>query len=283
MPKNLSYHFFALALMLMVSSCNYINPDEAIPAYISVDTFYLKTNIPFQGPANHKVTDAWVYVDGKFVGLYEMPFEVPVIAIGSSNVIIFPGIRNNGIAASRVIYPFYKSFQTQVEFEELQTITLSPQTEYYQETQFAWFENFEDPGVSLDTTILSDVALKDSIAYGSKVGKIILTPGLDNFDAETIDFYEFPTNNPTTYIEMDYITNNLFVVGINMRLSETVIIQPLIYLNPIESWNKIYIDLTYYSQSTPDAKDFKVFFRAVRNDTITKAVILIDNLKLVHF
>ncbi len=271
------------SFLVLFSACDWINPVEPIPAYLRIEQFQLQTNVPFQGPSNHKISDAWVYVDGKLLGVFEMPFEVPVIATGSSEVVVYGGIKNNGIAASRVVYPFYTAFRTTVDWEELQTITLDPVVQYHDITQISWLETFEDPGISLDTTLLSSVALGDSLVSGNRVGRILLTPGRDSFEAETVDFYEFPADNPTTYIEMDYLANNEFAVGINMRLPETVIIQPLIYIRPNSEWNKIYIDASYYAQSTAEAEDFKIFFRAVRNDTVPKAIILIDNLKLVHF
>jgi hypothetical protein len=268
---------------LLFNSCDWINPEEKIPAYIRIDEFKLATNVNFQGPNNHKITDAWVYVNGEFIGLFEMPFEIPVLITGEVTIHVKPGIKNNGIAASRIHYPFYQIWQIDTVLNEMQTMLLKPSTSYYPETNFSWLERFEDPGVTIDTTYLGNVALTTMQANGSRVGSIVLNSNSEIFDAETISYFEPPTSIYTTYLEMDYFCNQEFTVGLYLGIPGSLIIQPLIYMNPVESWNKIYIDLSYYMQTTQNLEDFQLYFRAVKDTTIEQGIIQLDNLKLLHF
>lgn len=272
-----------LLTLLSLSSCEWINPEEKLPAYLRVDEFKLSTNPIYQGPNNHKITDAWVYVNGEFIGLFEMPFEIPVLTTGAVTIHIKPGIKNNGIASSRVHYPFYQIWMVDTVLNSMETLQLIPSTSYYAETSFAWVEFFEDPGVSIDTSILGNVALASEYIGSNRVGKIELLDSSDVFDGETISHFEAPTSNFSTYLEMDYVCNQEFTVGLYLYTAGGLIIQPIIYLNPIDDWNKIYIDLSYYMQTTQDLEDFQIYFRAGKQTSVDTGLIMIDNLKLLHF
>lgn len=270
-------------ILFFLQSCDLINPEEKTPSFVHIDAFSLVTNQYYQGPNNHAITDAWITVNGDFIGLFELPCDIPVLQSGDAVIYVKPGIKNNGIAASRIYYPFYTIYQVDTVLEEMQTLTLHPQVRYWDETQFDWLETFEDPGVTLDTTELSNVGLKTISDNGSRVGYIELNDSTDFFDGETIESFEFPTDNFATFIEMDYQCNQVFEVGLYITVSSSIIIQPLIYMNPKETWNKIYIDVTYYAQTTTDADDYKIYFSAAKDTSVEQGYVKLDNIKLIHF
>lgn len=274
---------YLIILLFALSACDYINPEETIPTYIKIESFSLQTTISSQGPNNHNITDAWVSVNGDFIGLFELPALIPILDAGVSEVFIKPGIKNNGIAASRVNYPFYTNYKIDTILVEKEIITLNPIVSYAEETIFDWNENFEDAGISIDTSITSNIGIGDSIVNGSKVAKIILLDSTDIFRSQTIDSYSFPTAGQPLYFEMDYKTNNSFVVGLYINTAGQYVEQPIITINPKEAWNKIYLDLTYFSSMNSTADNYFVFIKAIKTDSITRSVILFDNLKLVHF
>jgi hypothetical protein len=272
-----------LYLTIALTSCDYINPDEDIPAYIAVDEFKLSTTTYYQGPNNHKINDVWISVNGDFLGVYELPAEFPVLHEGSSSIFINAGIKKNGIAASRVRYPFYTNVEIDTLLMANQTLHLSPKVKYLTETIFAWFENFEDPGISLDTTYLSDVSLRDSTVNGSRVGVVVLQGDLDDFQAKTINSFEFPEPSTPIYIELDYKCEQGFVVGLFISSPGGSVNQEVIQIRPKAEWNKIYIDLTYISSINYDANSFSIYLAASKSDTTERAEILFDNIKLLHF
>src|SRR5689334_9342546 len=103
---------FTSLIVITVSSCNLINPDEQAPGYIAIDTFTFDPNptIGETGPSvSTKIKDVWVYIDNKFQGAYELPAKFPVLETGSRKIIVSPGIFLNGIAGTRSPYPFYRA------------------------------------------------------------------------------------------------------------------------------------------------------------------------------
>ncbi|MCF8371754.1 MAG: hypothetical protein K9H64_09025 [Bacteroidales bacterium] len=275
--------FTLLLLSLFNSSCDYINPDEGIPAFIAVDTVKLSTISYSQGPNNHNISDVWVSVNGDFLGVFELPAEFPVLQEGSAEIYIRAGIKKNGIAASRVRYPFYDNIRIDTVLSPAQTLTFSPTFEYMPETIFDWFENFEDPGISLDTTYISDVGINDSTTNGSTVASIILKGDKDDFQAVSINQFTFPEPSAALYLEMDYKCNQQFIFGLIIRSPGNTDMAPVMMINPIDKWNKIYIDLTYISTTNYTSDNYSVYFAATKSDTLSRAEILIDNIKLVHF
>ena len=266
-----------------ISSCDFINREEGIPAFIAVDTMKLSTITYTEGPNNHSINDVWISVNGDFIGVFELPAEIPVLHEGSSNIFINAGIKNNGIAASRVRYPFYSNVQIDTVLTPANTLVLSPTVSYLSETIFDWYENFQDPGISIDTTSLSDVAITNVNSNGSQVASILLEGDLVDFQARSVNTYEFPEPSTSLYLEMDYICDHEFVVGLFIYESGSTTNQAVMQIHPIEYWNKIYIDLTYISTINYAADNYSVYFAASKEDTTERASIMLDNIKLLHF
>ena len=86
-----------------IISCEKANIDE-MPCYININDIELEENI------TNNITDAWVYIDDNLQGVYELPANFPVLANGKHKLRIKAGIKDNGIASTRITYPFYKSF-----------------------------------------------------------------------------------------------------------------------------------------------------------------------------
>ena len=78
---------------------------EGIPSYIQINEIVLEDE-----SVTSNITDAWVYIDEQLQGVYELPANFPVLAEGKHKLRIKAGIKDNGIASTRVIYPLYSSF-----------------------------------------------------------------------------------------------------------------------------------------------------------------------------
>lgn len=283
-PK-FSVLIYCLISFFLIFSCEIINPEEDIPAYIRIDTFQLETNTAEQGTNSHKITDAWINIDGNFIGVFELPATFPVLAEGTHEVTIRAGIKVNGIAASRSIYYLYTFYIIDTLLAPELILQLSPKIEYSDKTIFAWKENFET-GLSLDTTSISDIPIiqSDSVFFeGSSSGAIIFYDNHTIFECKTHDAYELPKDNSKVFLELNYKNNNEFVIGVFVNKAYQSIKIPIINIYPSgDKWNKIYIDLTYTTTSNPDAIDFNIFIGAIKDENITKAEIYLDNIKLVH-
>ncbi|GAB4301036.1 MAG: hypothetical protein Kow0068_24120 [Marinilabiliales bacterium] len=270
---------------IIISACEIINPSEDIPAYIYIEKFDLVTT-SIQGSDNHNITDAWVYINGDEAGTYELPVTFPVLASGKCSVLIRAGIKHNGISNDRVIYPFYKKYEVNIDLEPKKIDTIHPVVYYLDELKFSdlWMADFEDAGLPLDTTPSSNVNLlqvTDTIT-NSKVGEIFITEDKPNFYCVS-DPIELPVDGSVIYLEMDYRCNQSFSLGMIANLGTTTSSQQVFIFNSTDGqWNKIYIDLTYYTVDNPLAQSFSLFFSANKDDNVATGNIALDNLKLLH-
>ncbi|MBE0663792.1 MAG: hypothetical protein IH597_15155 [Bacteroidales bacterium] len=282
-----------LILFLIATALNACDPkgDDGIPAYIHIEEIGLTTE-PGQGTASHKITDAWVYIDMKLIGVFELPATFPVLQQGDQEVTIYAGIKINGIAATRSAYPFFTPIIVDVNLTPGVVDTISNAVVSYDpETTFSWMEDF-DGALSIDTTSNSETNLvrisdpdlifsfdnepNDYSAMASVSGDTLL------FECATIQSLEFPEGGKPVFLEMNYKNNHNLTVGLTMVSSGQTVQQALLVLNPSETWNKIYINLTPTISYFYNATDFRIFIGLLRTPETETATIYFDNLKLVY-
>jgi hypothetical protein len=294
MKRN--FHFllpvFLIALSLL-QACDIINPAEEIPSYIRIEKFeFTLTDVAFGAPTT-KITDAWVYVNEELVGAYELPAEFPVLAKGMAKVSIRPGIKMNGVAATRVMYNFYIPYTTNVALKPKEITTITPTTSYHPSTTVAWLADFEGemkidtlPNSNLDIEFEISSSIINPSINGFACGKIGLTKDKNFFAATSLrNFpFELPKNGQSVFLEMDYKNDQNFSVGvmaINPLADQAITIM---HLRPSATWNKIYINLTTTLQlpANFEAKGYYFYTFAALNDSLSQANIYIDNLKILY-
>ncbi len=272
-------------VVLFVVALTSCNKDEGVPAYININNFTITTD------NNIGITDAWVYVDGKLAGSFELPASVPVLQSGNSEIIILPGIKKNGIAATRCIYNFYKQYKTSVTLKPGQSINISPSTAYDNTwVELAFNENFENSSLSIKPVTSSDTTIvfyNNDAFMGTRCGAIFLGAGKKYFEAYTLngqnDWFERPntTDPPGMFIELNYKCDFPFTVGITIPSSADVN-TPLVTINPSSEWKKIYIDLFSELAHFSAGTQYRLFFYSLLSTTDTTANIFIDNIKIVQ-
>ncbi|MES2593188.1 MAG: hypothetical protein V4608_15000 [Bacteroidota bacterium] len=280
--------FFCLGIFLVTAftSCEVYNPAEPIPAYIHIDKIDLATTFG-QGSNSHKITDAWVYIDEQLVGCYELPATFPVLYEGSHQVKITPGIKVNGIAATRSPYPFFNSSTQTINFQKGTTVNLSATVTYTVYADFDFLEDFEGSGIAIDSSAGSDTTLQrlfspnPNVFEGDYSGIAYINSNNNFFECVSSSAFVLPKGGANVFLELNYKCNHPFIVG--------VISQPPYYLksssltfNPSDTWNKTYVYLTPLISSS-SAASFKIFFGMVKyaGDSDSLAFML-DNLKLVY-
>lgn len=280
---------FLLIVSVLLVSCY---EDGGVPAYIHIEKIGLATT-PGQGTASHKITDAWVYIDDKLIGAFELPATFPVLMEGSTAITIAPGIKINGISATRSPYPFYRRIQTTVNLIPGQTASVTDTiTTYDPTTTFVWLENFNGGAVSIDTTSNSETRLSrtsdpelvfkyrnelnDFSAMATIAGDTAL------FECASINTFDLPRNGSPVFLEMNFRNSHNITVGLLMKQSGQVTQQSVLVLNPSEEWNKIYINLTPTLAYYYNATDFRVFIGSLKIDAEETANIYFDHLKLIY-
>ena len=280
--------FFIVILGFSYSSCELINPDEAIPSYIYIDQIDLETTYSTEGSNTHKITDAWVYINGNSIGTFELPATIPVIQEGTHDLKIRAGIMENGIAATRKTYPFYNSFTVSHTFNPENEDTINPTLNYLTNFQTAWKDDFEDAGISLELTSSSKLSQIDRVSNdsvfdnGKFAASFILSDSISSFECINNQELELPRGNMPVYLEMDYKNDHIFYVGIRVYYNGVETQKLKLALNESESWNKVYINFAPEIGLSKDGSTYKIVFSGELTDSTDNANILIDNLKLLH-
>lgn len=277
-----------IAAIVVLSGCVKNNPD---PVWLKVNAWTLEDNfdpIADPGELTHNFTDAWVYIDNEFIGVFEVPFKIPVLYSGMRNIKIFPTVLNNGISATKKIYPFCEVYELDVEMIQNDTLELNPVTRYYNETNF-WIEDFEGGNKLTDSPTSSATLVKNNdpaISQWGYYGEIQLDA--TNFDwVSTSESMNLPQQGAEVYMEVDYYNTENLVTGVLGINPTNVQENPNVQLNAQDpasvKWKKIYIDLKDVVSGSVNADYFKQSFEASLGDGKTSSFIILDNIKVVHF
>lgn len=289
--KTIKSLFALCSIILLISACDIINPEEQVPAYLDIQPFTLNTVVGAQGSASEKITEVWVFVDGTFLGVYDLPATVPVLNYGPTVVRLEAGIKDNGISSTPEIYPFYEPFEVTLNLEADKTETIQPTTRYSTDTKFAFIEDFEDSRPRIFTeSIFQNADLERTqteVFEGNYSGQFSLErenrPLVELTSAA--EFNGLQDGGVFVYLEVNYRSDVPVAWGIaGVRSSATG--QEQFYDPGFVSsteWNKIYLNL---SQLIFDAQieDYKIALQAFMTETSPDSSnVYLDNIKLVHF
>ncbi|PCH69528.1 MAG: hypothetical protein COC01_01355 [Bacteroidetes bacterium] len=286
--KGLLKLFSIVFICFALSSCELINPDEAIPSYIHIDQIDLETTFSTEGSNTHKITDAWIYINNNPIGTFELPATIPIIQEGTHDLTIRAGIMENGIAATRKTYPFYDSYEVSHTFSPENIDTISLTINYLTNFQTAWKDDFEDAGISLELTSSSkllqiDRVNNDSVFDNGKyAASFTLADSISSFECINNQELELPRGNMPVYLEMDYKNDHIFYVGIRAYYNGVETQKLKLALNETDSWNKVYINFAPEIGLSQDGSTYKIVFYGALTDSTETANILVDNLKLLH-
>ncbi|MCW3083982.1 MAG: hypothetical protein JWP12_1348 [Bacteroidetes bacterium] len=295
------YIFLIAGIVLLASACNLINPAEPIPAYIHIEKIGLTTNPSLEGSNSSKITDAWVYMDGNLVGCFELPVTFPVIADnGMHNFVIKPGIKVNGIAATRAPYPFYNSYNTTISLTKGVVTTMSPMVTYVSNINWdassMWKDDFEG-GITTDTsptpgvnTVIHQVLRSTdpgNVFEGNGSG-IALLNNSDHTYCEVINKFPptlyLPGGTSPVFLEMNYKCNYPFTVGLFAYSAATSVKISIINLHSTaDQWNKVYIYVTPQISEASNPLYYNMFLGMLNTDNVPNPYFAVDNIKLVHF
>lgn len=274
MLKHIFPYFFLLILI-----CFSCNKEEEIPSFIEINEINLTSNSSF-GEDTENITDIWIYIDENLQGVYEIPATFPVLNKGLQNIRIKAGVKANGIASTRIQYPFYTSYLDTVELIENETINISPSFAYNSSFD-AIVEDFESSGTIIDSTINSEIDFTVQQNNGNQYGYALIEDPNINFEISTQELI-LPQQGAPVYLELDYSSSTEFLVGMYINYSQDVVRRDLIWVTPKQEWNKIYINLTQTVSESLGAESFKIFLNMRRTDPSLSEEINFDNIKILY-
>ena len=290
-----------ILLIVVFSSCKKDQFKAEIPSYIHIESIDLETD-SFEGSDSQNLTDAWVTMDGNFLGAFELPCTIPILSDGAHEFRVSSGIKANGISATRIIYPFFEicdlfikdgdtylaSTSNILNLHKDSTVVLKAKTSYKENITFLFVEDFEDAGAVIESTENSDTSLIktniDSLAFEGYSGEIHLDNTNDFFEIMSAEFVPLNGLYNTTMLEMDYRCDHSFKLGVAVKSAETGLIDlnESIQINPSEDWNKIYVHTTYQVNLGNSNDEFGIFIGTVKSTSSETASFYFDNIKWLH-
>ncbi len=278
-----------LLLLYFTTSCIKNNTD---PSWIYIDNWSIESNkTNTEGILSHNFTDAYILVDNKIIGYFELPIKIPLLMNGTKKIEIFPVIHDNGIAATKKIYPFCESYVITTNLIQNKTININPKTRYLSTTNF-WIEDFEDAGIKINTysNFPNILGTGDSIPilkYGSRYGVIKLNKKDSSWLGYTNSQLSLPKSGTEIYLEMDYMNSNSLLTGViaydfsGSKFNPNILLNSQL-MNNIK-WKKIYISLKEIVSYSVNANYFEQYFKADLENGKNNSIIYLDNIKLVYF
>ena len=305
--KSLRY-IFLFGIVLLLFSCKKFSGSQEIPAYLRIEPWTFTTNYEQEGAATNAITDAWLYINGNFQGCYEMKNHedgvyamIPVLEKGEKNIQLYPGVKMNGIASTRIQYPFYKPYKFRHYFVEGESSTVAPSTKYYSVDstlmRFKMMEDFEDVNnIKLDSTSKSKTSIHqishrtDPNAWVDpfdtlnhyRSGHIHLSDSINIFDIASKELHDLPAVGNYVLLEMDYKCDAEILVGMYIMSPQNGIMdKELYYLKATDTWKKIYINFSPTITENYNASYVKFYLRG-GVPVNTTADYYFDNLKLIY-
>lgn len=284
--------FILMSAGLFFQACDFINPEEDVPAWVTINQINMSGKYGV-GQKPVKITDAWVFVDDKLLGAFELPAKFPVLSAGEHQIAIQGGIEINGIASTRSYYPFYETHRQTINLEEgkeftaLDTVSVS----YMSIARFMFSETFDSTVLQLDKISTSDtniirtndeaIRYRDDGVYSGIVNLDDINSSFEIVNTNNIryDGYEIPV-----FLEMNYNAEIEFSVGLYVMVSSSSSVRyEHIKIKPTSEWNKIYINFTPKLNEYYAPVYFKIFISGTKGSNTGNAKLLFDNIRLVTF
>lgn len=276
-----------VCISLILAGCR---KGDAVPSFISIPSMAVNAT-DVEGGGTSKITDVWVSVDDRLIGVWELPARIPVLRSGSVVVSVTPGVKRNGSFDDRLRYPFYTSYNSTVDLLQEGTVELEPVVEYGTAIVF-WMERFQDEGNQLTVTTTSDTTLLLYTAFehpqvvldGTSCWGFVLDQAHNGIRIHTTEDFT-PTGGPT-FVELDYSTDISLTVGMTFEQNGSTSFAPWVVLVPTTAeggvkWNKVYIDLSeFFNSGGISGRD--VYLDAVLPSGQGTGHVYLDNLKLIR-
>lgn len=282
------FQILFLSIGLLLTGCVKNNPN---PSWLEIKAFTVEKNPLLDNNEGdlslNAFTNGWVYINDEFIGVFELPCKIPVMKYGAVNIRVYPTVLNNGLAATKKIYPFVDAYEEQINMEGGQTTTVTPKTRYTTGTHF-WTEGFEGSVIKIHDGTDTKTSLLVSSSGGKSIGKVTLTPEANLWScyisAEASDQspFMFPIGTQV-YLEFECkntvpIKTKLIYAKADGSTSTQVHYGASTHT---EGWKKMYID---YSElvATSGGIQFWFAFTSTLPEDAASGEVLIDNIKLVY-
>lgn len=279
---------FLISLSFYLSGCSLFDSEAIETGFLTINSITVRSTNN-QGANTSHIQYAWVYSDGKPLGVYPLPARVPIPLNENPDkeIRIAGGIAPNGINSTSEEYPFYNPFVSTISFSSNPIQEISPILEIREDAKFDLIEGFETGNrmqADLDGNINTSITRStENPKSGIYCGKITLTEQNDQMEAASETLYPNSNNaGGSVYLEIDFKGNVPLLVGAQVGTQSLLTKKYKVGLKPTDEWKKFYIDLTDII-SVSNVSHYRPIIGAALADTVTSAEVFVDNIKLIHF
>jgi hypothetical protein len=222
---------------------------------------------------------------------------VPVLADGFHTLKIRPGIKVNGISATRSPYPFYDNYYQAVNLTRGEITYVKNATVPYLSlmtgvAHFPHIEDFEFGTVMRATPLVSESPLilypvgDPNVFEGVRSAYGSLNSAQSTFECGFADSIHLNGSGANVFVEMNYKCN--YPLTVCLRYYNAIgntFGGPIeaITLSPIDHWNKVYVYLTpAIGQSGNGDIRYRVCFRMSAPSHSDSLWCALDNIKIVQ-
>lgn len=290
-----------MLILLIVNSCSKQSFKAEIPSYVYISEMTLETEVS-EGSGSNKITDAWVTMNGEFLGVFELPATVPVLAQGPQDFTIYPGVKANGISATRIRNPFlevcdlYSNDLTgglldsnQIHLYKDSMVSVSAKTHYSPNTEFLMIEDYEGNELAMKVSDYSDT----NFVVGSPgaffedenaCAVVYLDKANSFFEMHSSEMISLDKLYSPTMLELNYQCDQPFEVGVLIKSSSSELLRRFesLRVNPSADWNKIYVHMTNQVVLGNSSDQYGVYINALKSDSSETASFYFDNIKWLH-
>ena len=265
--------------------------EQAKVSWIKIDKWELLSNSEIQmdeGELTHNINQVFLNMEGEAIGVFELPAKIPLIKDGLTNLILIPGVLNNGIRETKIRYPFFQNFSIDVDLSFGDTISIEPTTKYLDNVKFL-IEDFESPAMNFETDESSLAQLyrdndSEFLKYGNFYGRFDLNDQDSIFTGLTTFGEQWPKQNRPVYLELDYIISNSVLTSVlsfgNGLFYEDINVQVMPRGEP--EWRKIYIELREIVSFRNNAPFNEAAFTSILDLPGEETFVILDNIKIVY-
>jgi len=273
-------------ISLLLYSCDKEAEKSSFLTIQSFDFEDLEGNIKANN-SSANITDAWITVNGEFIGAFEIPSNIPILNFREStnDIRISPGIKENGISGSRIIYPFYDYYDLNSELiSSGETKIIYPRTNY-KDVNFKFLtQGTFELGNMLQQTENSDTIpfiQSEEIFQGKKSCAMCIDEINKSFQVTTIDDFYFNDFPEYVFLEMNFKSSVNFKIGLikNGNLQDKA---EHMQVYKSENWKKIYINLSQLIIPNINNSTFQIYFESDILDNDSEGCIYLDNIKVVY-
>jgi hypothetical protein len=269
-----------------------------VPAFLQIDSAQAVVD-PSQGNAIHEISALQVYANGDFIGLFELPFKIPILKTGKTQFQMLPYVRLNGSKNQWAPHRCYTSYDTTLDLSNLEITTCIPEFKFRDNVIVRFEEDFNDgnskmrgiPNLSKgDTLFVEQRPFELNGRFKSE--SPVFVARFENTDtAKFMDFgtFESFSNMPTDgkSVQFDFDIKSDFPVQLSLirtisgGIPEVV---PYLYINPTDGkWKRFYVDLVHELSGQFGSVNIQILFSANKPvGNYTHREICLDNLRLSY-